>query len=70
MYTGNNITTVIFVIICLYMLKCLRACAYLNIHYLYISGPFIGLVGHLLLDASQFLLQITGLVLVELRQVV
>lgn len=41
-----------------------------NTHYLYVPGPLVGLVGHLLLDTGQFLLQITGLVLVELRQVI
>lgn len=38
--------------------------------YLNVSGPFLSLVGHPLLDAGQFLLQISHLVRVELCQVV
>ena len=41
-----------------------------NTHYLYVPGPLVGLVSHLLLYTGQFLLQITGFMLVELRQVI
>ena len=38
--------------------------------YLYVSGPLIGLIGHLLLHTGQLLLQVGHLVLVQLCEIV
>lgn len=40
------------------------------IPYLDVSGPFLSLVGHPLLHTGQLLLQVSHLMLVQLRQVV
>lgn len=42
----------------------------LRLLYLDVPGPFVGLVGHLLLHAGQLLLQVGHLILVKLGQVV
>lgn len=38
--------------------------------HLYVPGPFLSLVGHPLLDAGQFLFQISHLMLVKLGQII
>ncbi len=40
------------------------------IMHLYVSGPFMSLIGHPLLDACQLLLQISHLMLVKFCQVI
>lgn len=41
-----------------------------SIHYLYVPGPLVGLVSHLLLNTGQFLLQVPGLMLVQVCEVI